>query len=149
PDASQAIRAQTTVPQQALYLMNAAFVIDQARALAQQTADLKPAARRVAELYRRTLARHPDPEELAMAEAFLDPQARQSDGSDELQQLPACRIGYGAFDVANERVTFTPLPHFSCDAWQGSEVHSDPQLKYTGLTAHGGHPGSTAEQSVI
>src|SRR5690606_1310765 len=37
PDASQAIRAQTTVPQQALYLMNAPFVIDRARALAEQT----------------------------------------------------------------------------------------------------------------
>ena len=38
PDASRAKRTQTTVPQQALYLMNSAFVIDQAKALAERTA---------------------------------------------------------------------------------------------------------------
>ncbi|MCP4887614.1 MAG: DUF1553 domain-containing protein, partial [Planctomycetaceae bacterium] len=37
PDASQAQRTQTTVPQQALYLMNSAFAIQQAEALAART----------------------------------------------------------------------------------------------------------------
>ncbi len=41
PDASQAKRSQTTVPQQALYLMNSEFVIQQAKALAARTADGK------------------------------------------------------------------------------------------------------------
>ena len=37
PDASQAKRTKTTVPQQALYLMNSPFVIDQAKSLAERT----------------------------------------------------------------------------------------------------------------
>ncbi len=72
PDASQSIRAQTTVPQQALYFMNADFVIRQARGLADRTAGEPDAVDRVRLLYRLTLAREPDDRELAVAVEFVD-----------------------------------------------------------------------------
>jgi hypothetical protein len=72
PDSSSPRRFATTVPQQALYLMNSPFVIDQARALAAQL-DHDPADddRRVAALYRVVLGRAPDSGETIRALAFL------------------------------------------------------------------------------
>lgn len=75
PDASRAQRTNTTVPQQALYLLNSGFVIDQAKALASRSND--PAlesdknAERVRRMYRYTLARNPNESELAAAMQFL------------------------------------------------------------------------------
>jgi cytochrome c553 len=87
PDASRARRAETTVPQQALYLMNSPFVIEQAKAIAaQSTAASGPAsagqtdaiedadagdASRIRVLFRRTLCRDPRPDELQAALEFV------------------------------------------------------------------------------
>lgn len=88
PDASQAKRTETTVPQQALYLMNSDFVIEQAKALADRTsgsqatvrqqADAADQARvdaeeRIRRIYRYTLARDPNDEELRQALDFVNP----------------------------------------------------------------------------
>ena len=72
PDASQATRARTTVPQQALFLINAKFVIQQAETLASKTAAIESTNDRLTALYQRTLARTPDEQELRMATDFLD-----------------------------------------------------------------------------
>jgi hypothetical protein len=80
PDASQSIRAQTTVPQQALFLMNAKFVIEQAKALADRTADQSDKESRVRSLYRIALARNPDRSELDNAIAFVSDQSNESSG---------------------------------------------------------------------
>jgi len=64
-------RAQTTVPQQALFAMNSAFVIEQAKGLAARV-DGTDARGRVAALYRRTLTRHPDAAEVESALRFIE-----------------------------------------------------------------------------
>src|SRR5262249_45177742 len=63
PDQTVERRPQTTVPQQALFAMNAPFVIEQAKALAArpEVAGEPAADRRVAVLYRLVLARLPEP----------------------------------------------------------------------------------------
>ena len=73
PDQSAERRPRTTVPQQALFSMNAPFVVEQAKALASRpdvaaasTTDL-----RIAALYRVVLARPPAPAELQAAVRFL------------------------------------------------------------------------------
>ena len=86
PDASRAQRTRTTVPQQALYLMNSAFVIDQAKALAKRCqssefGSLHAGGRtdkslgliknRIRWMYRIALARNPEPEELRLASEFV------------------------------------------------------------------------------
>lgn len=149
PDASQPIRAQTTVPQQALYLMNAPFVIERASALAEQTAAVESAAERVRTLYRRALARDPDDDELKLALAFLAPDPAANAADAEEPPLTPWRFGYGHFNPQSAVVQFTPLPHFSGQAWQGSSTFPDPQLSYLRLTADGGHPGFDDQHSVI
>jgi hypothetical protein len=74
PDASNPQRYETTVPQQALYLMNNAFVLDQARALLKRPdlagpADLRT---RVCQLYHLILGRGPTGAEIDLAQRFLD-----------------------------------------------------------------------------
>ncbi len=72
PDATSPGRPETTVAQQALYLLNSPFVMEQAQHLAARTAGISDAATRVTELYRLALARSPDPSELQLALAFVE-----------------------------------------------------------------------------
>ncbi len=77
PDASSPRRFVTTVPQQALFLMNSPFMHEQARrvtALIGPQAESRSgdaAADGVRLLYRRVLGRSPDSDELALATAFI------------------------------------------------------------------------------
>jgi mono/diheme cytochrome c family protein len=73
PDLSTERRPRTTVPQQALFSMNAPLVIEQARALAArpEVAMAPSPDARITVLYRRVLARPPDPLELEAARRFL------------------------------------------------------------------------------
>jgi hypothetical protein len=75
PDATSPKRFVTTVPQQALFLMNSPFIQEQAKRLAESVtreqsppgAPLDP----VRALYRRVLGRSPEPRERTVASAFL------------------------------------------------------------------------------
>ena len=71
PDQSAERRPSTTVPQQALFGMNAPFVHEQAKALAVRCDDPVP-ARRITQLYRTILLRDPDADELKAGLAFVD-----------------------------------------------------------------------------
>jgi len=73
PDQSIARRPHTTVPQQALFLMNSPFVIQQAKAVAArpEIAGETEARARIQALYRLLLTRKPSDEELAAGEQFL------------------------------------------------------------------------------
>src|SRR5262249_33439791 len=75
PDQSAERRPRTTVPQQALFSMNAPYVVEQAKPLAARWASPSPArtAARTAALYRDALGRPPAPAEAAAAARFLDP----------------------------------------------------------------------------
>ncbi|HEY8505556.1 MAG TPA: DUF1553 domain-containing protein, partial [Gemmataceae bacterium] len=73
PDTHCPRRFVTTVPQQGLYLMNNAFVIEQAKALAarEEVARETDPERRITVLYRLCFGRAPDAEEMAMGRAFV------------------------------------------------------------------------------
>jgi Protein of unknown function (DUF1553)/Protein of unknown function (DUF1549)/Planctomycete cytochrome C len=73
PDVSTAERPRTTVPQQALFVMNSPFVIEQARHLAERAKAAAPGdpAERVQALYRIALARAADPEEVELGLRFV------------------------------------------------------------------------------
>jgi hypothetical protein len=73
PDATSAERASTTVPQQALYLLNNGFVQQAARRVAQRP-EITAAAglpARITALYRLVYSRDPGEDELAVAQQFL------------------------------------------------------------------------------
>ncbi len=73
PDQSAANRPQTTVPQQALFLMNSPFVIEQAQALAArpEVASAATDAEKIAALYRIVFARSPSDAEQQVALDFV------------------------------------------------------------------------------
>jgi hypothetical protein len=73
PDATSPQRDTTTVPQQALFLMNNPFVLDCARKLVQrpEVAGEQDAGKRVERLYRLLYGRPPAEEETALAREYL------------------------------------------------------------------------------
>jgi hypothetical protein len=73
PDTSTAERHMTTVPQQALFLLNSPFVLQQARTLVRQP-DVAGAegAARVQRLYRRVYGRSADRDEVALGLRYLE-----------------------------------------------------------------------------
>jgi hypothetical protein len=82
PDASQSIRTRTTVPQQALFMINSKFVIDQAKILANSTASTTDTRQRIINLYRRTLVRDPNDAEIELAMQFLNPAKTELSGTE-------------------------------------------------------------------
>jgi hypothetical protein len=77
PDATSPRRFVTTVPQQALFLMNSPFLHDHAGRLGAsiRPKDSTDPAGGIRRLYHRVFQRSPEPDELALAEEFLRRQA--------------------------------------------------------------------------
>jgi hypothetical protein len=73
PDTHSPGRFVTTVPQQALFMMNSPFAVEQARALVarSEVAGAKTDAEKVQALYRIVYARDAAPDEIALAEKYL------------------------------------------------------------------------------
>ena len=148
PDMHNPQRSETTVPQQALFLMNSPFVIEQSRALAGR---LRGNDReKIRELYRVVFQREPTGEQLGAGITFLA--AAQNEGTDdEPKTAPSVwRYGYGEFDQATKRMkNFALLPHFNDEAWQGGPNWPDAKLGWAQLTANGGHAGNDLQHAVI
>lgn len=145
PDAHSPQRLDTTVPQQALFMMNSAFLADQARRLAARSASLaaEGSAERVREVFALALQRDPTDEERSMAEAFL---ARESAAA---PMVPAWQYGYGGWNAETQQIEgFTPLPFFDSGSWRGGPDMPDPAIGWVSLQMHGGHPGNP-ERAVV
>src|SRR5438874_8239315 len=103
PDTTSPQRFATTVPQQALFLMNSPFVVQQARGFAGR-AEFKNCVRpdeRIRRLYEAAYQRPPDPDELKVALRFLEARAGEPPASPD---PPPWRYGYGEFDPTTGRV---------------------------------------------
>ena len=74
PDTSTAQRYVTTVPQQALFLMNSPFALGLAERLASrpETASAEAPERRIEALYRLVFGRAPDPEEVTAGLRYVE-----------------------------------------------------------------------------
>ncbi len=133
-------RQTTTVPQQALFLMNSAFVAEQARATAERAKDIDS-------LYRLTLARSPSVREVAAAQRFV----KESEDVEAPRRSPSpWRYGFGQVDVERGLVErFEPFRVWIDDAWQQSSLLPDGRAGAAKLTATGGSPGDDARNAVI
>jgi hypothetical protein len=82
PDTHSPQRFVTTVPQQALFMMNSPFIVEQAKALVARTevASAAQSADKIRQLYRVAFARDASTEELALGQRFLKSVERQPDG---------------------------------------------------------------------
>jgi mono/diheme cytochrome c family protein len=99
PDTSSPQRYQTTTPQQALYMMNSPFVIEQAQHLArrQEMKDLPDDTARVRFVYRKVLGRTPAPEEIALSLRFLQSASQIKQASAAPQVPPASEKAWVQF----------------------------------------------------
>ncbi|MEZ6141865.1 MAG: PSD1 and planctomycete cytochrome C domain-containing protein [Zavarzinella sp.] len=141
PDTHAPQRFQTTVPQQALYLLNNPFVLQQAQAIASMPLGNSP-TEQATQLYHRILQRAPSAAELQLATQFL--QGPTVSASTEWT------YGYGNLDEKTQRVSrFTSFPHQTGSAWQGGATLPDSKLGWATLNAQGGHAGSNPDFTVI
>jgi len=149
PDTTSPQRFATTVPQQALFLMNSPFVVQQARTLAERV-EIKAFSRpeeRIRQLYEVAYQRQPDPDELKLALHFVGAQSR---ASPDLPAGPAWQYGYGQLDETAQYVKeFHLLTHFTGSAWQGGEKLPDEKVGWVMLNPTGGHPGNDRQHTAI
>lgn len=149
PDTSSPARFVTTVPQQALFMMNNPFVIEQAQALVKDPKYKEQNAyeNEVQNLYDRVFARKAENNEVDWAlrfvmDGFTNPAAREV-------EVPDWQYGYGGYDETTRKVTFQKMPVFKKDVWQVADKIPEPKLGHLILRADSGHAGRSAAQTVI
>jgi hypothetical protein len=150
PDTTSPQRYFTTVPQQALFLMNNPFVIERAKSLAARKDVVATTPKdRIEAMYRAAYGRAAAPDEVKLGEQFLKlVEASGTEGAS--QDANVWEYGYGTVDDAAAKVTaFQALPHFTGTAWQGGAQLPDPKTGWVILNAVGGHPGNDAQHSAI
>jgi len=148
PDATSAQRFSTTVPQQALFLMNSPFVVQQAKSMLErpEIKSLPSDEQKIQRLYQIAFQRAPDAEEIKLAGRFVHSQ----DAAVAPVEPPAWSYGYGKFDEAAKRVeNFTTLPHWTGYAWQGGTNLPDAKLGWVLLNSDGGHVGNDQNHAAI
>ncbi len=154
PDISNTERSQTLVPQQALFALNDAFIIEKACLMASKAqeevppASLDPSDALIRSLYRLVYQRLPTPEEEALGRRLihspLAPPGEPPGG--------AWRSGYGSADPQVPRdQAFQLLPHFDqkTKRYQGARAFPDRVHGFVSLSAGGGHPGAGIGMAAI
>lgn len=165
PDQHSPQRYLTTVPQQALFMMNSPFVAEQARNLVQrpEIAAEKQARRRVELLYRLVYGRAATPDEVTLDLQFVEADPGQPEVSNS-QKPTAWQYGLGEYDPTAQCVkNFEPFRFFTNDAWppvplvppdfrdawQPVSLLPDPRSGNAHLTAEGGEPPDDSQHLVI
>ncbi|MBD3676674.1 MAG: DUF1553 domain-containing protein, partial [Planctomycetaceae bacterium] len=150
PDLHIPQRSETTVPQQSLFLMNHSLVLERVRSLASLARQHTSNSRQAIEaMFQHALQRSPSPNELQEAERFIS-LAETTKPSDVSPTTADWQYGYGSYDAAQQKTNgWTPLPHFTGQAWQGGPKWPDSTLGWVQLTAAGGHPGNTRDHACI
>ena len=143
PDAHSPIRFETTVPQQALYMLNSPFVQELAGALLASVSAGSPPADRARGLIRRVLSREPTDAEIQSALAYVQP-AEPDKQADRIWVY-----GYGGWDAATHKASFTSFQNFVRHSWCGDAGAPDPKTGWALVGPEFGHPGHTHELASI
>ncbi len=118
PDMTAPSRVLTTVPLQALYMMNNGFVAEQSRHVAGRPELLSGAKdeEKIAFIYQLFFQRAPSAAELQLAKAYVaDQRAKPAMGGADLR---AWHYGYGEYDPdAKKLMGFEAFPTFLRDSW--------------------------------
>ncbi len=155
PDTANTERAQTNVPQQALFALNDAFIIDQARAIAAQaessaTQATNPApVEAIRAIYRQVHQREPSAHESELAQRMLASVSKNIPP----QLTGAWQFGFGNANPSLSRAqAFHPFGHFDAQArrYQGSSTYPDrARHGFAAVTETGGHPGDGIDMASI
>lgn len=143
PDATVGQRFNTSVPQQALFMMNSPFVLQQARKVVTRPEIAQaPMPQRVELLYKTILGRAPAPDEAQLATRFIATEEAQSKALVAEVKPTPWQYGYGNYDEPSAQVKdFKPFPAFAENMYRGSDQFPDPKLGWAMLNANGGHAG--------
>lgn len=147
PDSHSPQRFVTTVPQQALFLMNSPFMRQQSSQLAAKLAASpgRADAGAIRDLYRRLLLREPRPDELELARRFLDEAAALQEGVPFRWSYGTMRFGKDAggkmqfadwqpFKVLNRK--------HNSHTWSHTGTIPDKVWHYAMWHTEGGHAGA-------
>ncbi len=164
PETHSPQRFTTTVPQQALFLMNTPVVAELARqvvrhsGIANKFSPLRKGAQgdlqwtptqAIQRLYRQIYARSATPEEIQLGLRFLksvNPEGIAADGRDP----SAWRYGFGELDhAAGSVVRFQTMDQFAGDGWLGGPALHEPKIGRATLNAVGGRPGNDPQHVAI
>lgn len=149
PDSTSPQRHVTTVPQQALFMMNNPFVIQQAQALVAKPEFQQPQAyeAQIQEVYERVYARKATNLEVDAGLRFVMNAITNPHPRDE--EKSAWEYGWGAYDEASKHVDFHKLTFFGGKAWQGGAKLPDATLGYVTINSDGGHAGNDHAHNTI
>jgi hypothetical protein len=139
PDTHAPMRYTTTVPQQALYLLNSSFVAEQAARLAARTEGL-PVEERIRRIYRYALGRDATAAEVALGVRFID-----SGSGQEAKPAPDGPWQFGFGDGRS----FTAFRYFVDETWQDASMLPDSASGGARLRANGGAPGDGPEHAAV
>ncbi len=150
PDLHSPGRFETTVPQQALFMLNSPLCVQQARDVSKRAEEgAMSEADWVRAAYRTALGRDPTAEEAALGVKFLSAAAAVKTIGPPAQASP-WRYGVAKWDAAKLRFSsFKALSHFKNDQWQGGPEYPDEKLDYLAINAEGGHPGETHDKVAV
>jgi hypothetical protein len=156
-------RYLTTVPQQALFMMNDPFMAEQARHLVarQEVANEKSSSKRInLIIYRLVFGRAATANELSLALSFIEEQGQNPDQSPP-PKPSQWQFGFGNCNETSGKLeSFQPFPVFVApnqqmallattfpvftEVWQVSNRLPDPVAGFANLTSSGGEPGGPA-----
>jgi hypothetical protein len=148
PDSHSPVRYVTTVPQQALFLMNSPFMSTRAAHAADKTTLQSSGidSQAVTSLYHRVLRRDPRPDEVELAQRFIQ-------DSEQLRRRSSAFIwtaGYGRLekDAAgkDKLAVFKAFQHFGQSAqtknrWYPTDTFPDKDFGHLFIGIGHGHPG--------
>jgi hypothetical protein len=141
PDLSSPRRNETTVPTQALYLMNSPFVIEQSKKLAAKPEIANAAAgeARLRTLYQIIYQRPPAAPDVKDGLAFV--RLAENRKAAEIAAAPAWKYGMGVYDAKAHRLYPTVATKFNQDRWTLRETLPDKRSADVAVTAKGGETG--------
>jgi len=157
PATHSPVRSDTTVPQQALFLINSPFARDQSDRIAQKVPVPKGKidSESLKTVYRRVLLRDPSEKEIEVAAHFIDDAAGLQTGTPYTWQYGFADVSPASPGTPLQVGDFTPFKHFHQSKekgtrWSVSETFPDPargylhwQLSGTRMSGHTGG-GKTA-----
>jgi hypothetical protein len=149
PDQHTPRRHNTTIPQQALFLMNHPFVVEQARALAarSEVASRTKSEEQVEALYRLVLARRPSSSEELLAARFV---AENQPVAPEVPARSPWQYGCGTYDALAGRLSeFEPLGVWTGASWRAGPAWPDSDAGLPALTRDGGQSGRSRGSAAV
>jgi len=132
-------RPVSSVPQQALYLLNDEFLLNQAMKMANRS-DIQflEGHEWIRALYHLAYLRDPKQEEIDKLLSFMH--SKKID----LPRIKAYQweYGFGYYDSKTKKVEkFNKFTHFTGRSWRMGKVYPHPKYRYVDLSGDGGHTG--------